>query len=286
MATFRVNKTKDYTVMSNSHLRDKSMSLKAKGLLSVMLALPDDWDYSIAGLVAISKENQTAIENALDELKTLGYLRVDKILPNKSKSGRIEYEYNVFEQPQKQGVGFLGVEKQGVEILGVENRPQYNTNKSSTNKSNTNNNTALIDEYFESEPVKTAINTWLDYKKENHQTYKPTGLKVLLNRLKKEATDFGDQYVIDEINHSISNNYSGIFAEKNYQKPQKQKFMHHNYDPKVLEQIDKENDWDWENGEPIEEPQQEQNEIAKELAELNKKEFVNLGGIMVAKNVD
>ena len=85
------------------------MSLKAKGLLSVMLALPDDWDYSIKGLVAISKENETAIESALDELKEFGYLRVDKITPNKENGGRIEYVYNVFEQAQKQGVGFTEV---------------------------------------------------------------------------------------------------------------------------------------------------------------------------------
>ena len=57
MAIFRVNKNKDYTVMSNYHLRDKNMSFKAKGLLSVMLSLPDDWDYSIKGIISISKEN-------------------------------------------------------------------------------------------------------------------------------------------------------------------------------------------------------------------------------------
>lgn len=234
MAVFRINKTKDYTVMSNSHLKDKTMSLKAKGLLSVMLALPDDWDYSIAGLVAISKEEETAIENTIKELKELGYLRVDRITPDKSESGRMEYVYNVFEQPQKQGVGFLGVENLGVEFLGVENRPQYNTNKSSTNKSNTNNNTVLVDEYFESEPVKSAINTWLDYKKENHQTYKATGLKVLLTRLKKDADNFGEQYVIDEIEHSIGNRYSGIFAKKEYQTQKKQEFQRHDYNKQVL----------------------------------------------------
>lgn len=140
MAVFRINKTKDYTVMSNSHLKNKEMSLKAKGLLSVMLALPDDWDYSIAGLVAISKEEETAIESTIKELKQLGYLRVDRITPDKSESGRMEYEYNVFEQPQKQGGGFLGVENLGVEFLGVENRPQYNTNKLNTNELNTKNN--------------------------------------------------------------------------------------------------------------------------------------------------
>ena len=58
MSVFRINKTKNYTVMSNHHLREKKMSLKAKGLLSMMLSLPDDWNYSIAGLVSICKENE------------------------------------------------------------------------------------------------------------------------------------------------------------------------------------------------------------------------------------
>ena len=60
MATFRVNKNKDYTIMSNHHLRDKNLSLKAKGLLSFMLSLPENWDYSINGLVAVSKEGKKA----------------------------------------------------------------------------------------------------------------------------------------------------------------------------------------------------------------------------------
>ena len=140
MSIFRINKTKDYTVMSNSHLKEKEMSLKAKGLLSVMLSLPDNWDYSINGLVAISKENQTAIENTLKELKKFGYLRVDKIMPDKSKSGHIEYVYNIFEKPQKQEVEKQGVENLPLEFLGVENRLQLNTNKSNTDKQNTKNN--------------------------------------------------------------------------------------------------------------------------------------------------
>ena len=65
MAKFKVNKTKDYTIMSNYHLKEKNMSLKAKGLLSVMLSLPENWDYSIAGLVSISQENESAIRSAL-----------------------------------------------------------------------------------------------------------------------------------------------------------------------------------------------------------------------------
>lgn len=118
-------------MMSNYHLKDNSISLKAKGLLSQMLSLPEEWDFTVEGLCSINKENRTAIESALDELKKVGYLVVTKLLPNQTKSGRIEYQYDIYETP-KQGVENLGVEFLGVEIQGVENHQQLNTNKSST----------------------------------------------------------------------------------------------------------------------------------------------------------
>ena len=91
MAIFKVNKTKNYTVMSNRHLKEKGITLKAKGLLSIMLSLPENGDYSIDGLVSLCKENETSINSALKELKEFGYLRVDKLMPNETKTGRIEY---------------------------------------------------------------------------------------------------------------------------------------------------------------------------------------------------
>lgn len=100
MAVIRVNKTADYTIMGNSHLREKEMSLKAKGLMSLMLSLPNDWDYSVAGLVSICKESDSSIKSALDELKKHGYLVITKKMPNQTDSGKIEYEYNIFEYPQ------------------------------------------------------------------------------------------------------------------------------------------------------------------------------------------
>ena len=123
---FRVNKTSDYVVMSNRHFREKQMSLKAKGLLSEMLSLPDDWDYSIAGLAAINKESITSIKSALAELQDFGYLIIAKIYPDKSSSGRIEYVYNVYEYPQNQVVDNQPIEKQEIEKQGVENQPLEN----------------------------------------------------------------------------------------------------------------------------------------------------------------
>lgn len=132
MAKFKVKKTKDYIIMSNYHLKEKNMSLKAKGLLSVMLSLPDNWDYSIAGLVAISQENETAIKSALSELKQFGYLEVIKLMPNESETGRIDYIYNVYEKP-KQEVKKQEVENLPLEILDVENQGQLNTNNKYNN---------------------------------------------------------------------------------------------------------------------------------------------------------
>lgn len=132
MTKFKVNKTKDYTIMSNYHLKEKNMSLKAKGLLSVMLSLPDNWDYSIAGLVAISQENETAIKSALSELKKLGYLEVIKLMPNESETGRIDYIYNIYEKPKQEGKK-QEVENLPLEILEVENQGQLNTNNKYNN---------------------------------------------------------------------------------------------------------------------------------------------------------
>ena len=102
MAVIRVNKTENYTIMSNTHFRERRMTLKAKGLLSLMLSLPNDWDYSIAGLCAICVERESAIKSTLNELRDLGYLRVSKLYPNETDSGRIEYVYDIYETPQKQ----------------------------------------------------------------------------------------------------------------------------------------------------------------------------------------
>lgn len=160
MAVIRINKTTDYTVMSNVHFKEKEMSLKAKGLLSLMLSLPDNWDYSIAGLVAICKENETAVKSTLTELKEFGYLVVTKKKPNETESGRFEYEYNIYEQPQvKQAEEKQEVENLPIEYQGVENQGQLNTNQSSTKKEsikklNTENISAEFETLWELYPRK------------------------------------------------------------------------------------------------------------------------------------
>ena len=131
MPTFRVHKNENYTMMSNTHLRDKNMSLKAKGMLSVMLALPPSWDYSINGLVAICKEEATAIRSALNELEKLGYLIREK---KHDKNGHFDYEYNIYEEPQ---TGSPYTENPHTVNPHTENSRQLNTDKLSINKLNT-----------------------------------------------------------------------------------------------------------------------------------------------------
>ena len=133
MAQFKIHQSGGFTAVDNTMLRNKDISLKAKGLLCVMLSLPPEWNYSVNGLVAICRENLTAINTALHELKQFGYLTVTKILPGQSESGRIEYQYDVYavaeENPNFQGIEKQGIQKQGIEILPLENPHQYNKDK-------------------------------------------------------------------------------------------------------------------------------------------------------------
>ena len=98
MAVFRIEKTKDYTVMSNHHLRNTELSLKAKGLLSLMLSLPEDWDYTMRGLSRICKDGIDSIRVGVQELEAQGYLVRQRVrLPN-GQLGSVEY--TILEQPR------------------------------------------------------------------------------------------------------------------------------------------------------------------------------------------
>lgn len=93
---FKIEKNKNYTIMSNYHLRDKNLSLKAKGLLSFMLSLPENCDYSLSGLIAVCKEQESSIKSTLRELKNNGYLVIEKV---RGEKGYFEYNYLIYELP-------------------------------------------------------------------------------------------------------------------------------------------------------------------------------------------
>ncbi len=141
MAVFRVQKTEDYTVMSNYHLRDKGLSLKAKGLLSQMLSLPEDWDYTLAGLSYINKESKDAIRSAVKELETAGYVVRRQTTDETGKFST--NEYIIYERPvavPPSGTPSSDIpssENPTTEKPLSENPTQLNTKKSNTEKQNT-----------------------------------------------------------------------------------------------------------------------------------------------------
>lgn len=151
MAVFRIEKTKDYTVMANHHLRNTGLSLKAKGLLSLMLSLPENWDYTTKGLSRICKDGIDSISATIKELEVSGYVIRKRI---RNERGQLtSTEYTILEQPQtfenkdylpKQEKPILGKSeqensmqeepKQAEPILEKPN--QLNTNRSKTNLEN------------------------------------------------------------------------------------------------------------------------------------------------------
>ena len=128
MSVFKIKKNENYTVMSNYHLRDKNLSYKAKGLLSFMLSLPDNWDYSLNGLVAVSKEQITSIRSTIDELKKQKYLKREI---SKDSKGKFKYNYLIYEIPYDK---LPYIENLYTDDLYTENYIQINTNIININK--------------------------------------------------------------------------------------------------------------------------------------------------------
>ena len=152
MAVFRIDKTRDYTVMSNHHLKNKALSLKAKGLLSLMLSLPDDWDYTTRGLAHICKDGIDSICSGVQELEEHSYVTRRRI---RNEKGQLtEIEYTIMEQPVSADVESHSPKREkpvldnpilGNPVLGnpkqaepeQEKPAQLNTNRSKTNPFNT-----------------------------------------------------------------------------------------------------------------------------------------------------
>ena len=163
MAVFRIDKTRDYTVMSNHHLRNTELSLKAKGLLSLMLSLPENWDYTTKGLAAICKDGIDSISSCIRELEKHGYIIRERMRNEKGQLTTIEY--TILEQPKSAP---LEREKPIREnpVLDIparvepiqENTAQLNTNKSNIKELNTDiSNTYPIKSYQkEPEPANAA----------------------------------------------------------------------------------------------------------------------------------
>lgn len=216
MAVFRVHKTKDYTVMSNYHLRDKGLTLKAKGLLSVILSLPDDWKYSISGLAAICKEGTSAVKSAIDELSESGYISITKMYPGQTDSGRIEYVYDIHETPQvqiKQGIENLPLEFQVVEKdaqLSTDNKDtDYQVKKTKERKKEMTYD-EIISEKVQDESVRDALREFVKMRKLVKKPMTNRALTSLIKRLYTFSMVPSEQVAILE--RSITHNWLDVYA--------------------------------------------------------------------------
>lgn len=242
MSVIRVVKNKDYTVMSNAHLHDKRLSLKAVGLLSIVLSLPDDWHYTVKGLVGSVKDGERAVNGALSELKKCGYLQVNKLYPNSERS-KIEYQYVFYEKPQgiqnvplEQDLQNVDLQNVGLQNVDLQNVGAYiNTNKQNTNKQNTkelNTNeykeknikkesvNSVISEYTENKDLQDALHDFVDMRTKARKPLTVRAMKLSLNELDKLAVD--DMTKIAIVNQSIVHSWLTFYKLQNNNGGQRQ----------------------------------------------------------------
>ena len=159
MAVFRVDKNRNYTVMSNYHLRDTSLSLKAIGLLSKMLSLTDEWDYTTRGLAAICKEGVDAIGAALKELEISGYLVRRQL---RDAKGRItDTEYTIYEQPHTPSPDMACPDTENPDMDSPDTDTPYPEKTAQLSKDQTSPEKRKTDEFMtdESNPVPSSLPT-------------------------------------------------------------------------------------------------------------------------------
>jgi hypothetical protein len=223
MSIIRVNKTKNYTVLSNHHFKEKAMSLKAKGLLSLMLSLPDDWNYSIAGLVSLSKDGKDSVMAALAELEKFGYL--NRLRTTNSKGQFSGVEYNIYEEPQRDNpvAEKQNEDKQNADNANAENQPQLNTNNIKyrfnkiTNKKNTNeinpDMEVLLFRLVSNDEIKELYKDYIRMREDIGAPLTPRGLEMLIHRCERlSGMSIRKQKLLLET--AIINNWKNIYHPK------------------------------------------------------------------------
>lgn len=231
MSVIRTIKNENYTTMCNTHLRDKNLSLKAKGLLSMMLSLPDKWHYSVKGLEGICKESKNTINSVLNELEDNNYL----VRRRRYCNGKIsEWEYIIFENNENHDEELLhlknedieneDIEIQDIEIQDIENRDVYKITKElSTNRLNTNEYkeknikkesvNSVIAEYTENKELQDALHDFVDMRTKARKPLTVRAMKLSLNELDKLAVD--DMTKIAIVNQSIVHGWLTFYKLQN-----------------------------------------------------------------------
>lgn len=194
MSIMRIHKTKNFTIMSNFHFKEKAMSLKAKGLLSLMLSLPDDWNYSISGLVKLSKDGKDSVMSALAELEKFGYLKRTRLTNEKGQFQGVEYD--IFEEPQPE-IPVADNQNEGnqnEENANAGDQPQLNTKltKDSFNKEFKEQNTkeelySVIHNNVAFEALIPYFKSYVDMREDIGAPLSPSGLEMLIQRCTRLA---------------------------------------------------------------------------------------------------
>ena len=226
MAVIRTIKNENYTTMCNTHLRDKNLSLKAKGLLSMMLSLPDKWYYSVKGLEGICKESKNTINSVLNELEDNNYL----VRRRRYCNGKIsEWEYIIFENNENHDEELLhlkneDIENEDLEIQDLENRDVYKITKElNTKELNTNEYkeknikkesvNSVISEYTENKDLQDALHDFVDMRTKARKPLTVRAMKLSLNELDKLAVD--DVTKIAIVNQSIVHSWLTFYKLQN-----------------------------------------------------------------------
>lgn len=218
----KVHKSGEFTVMSNHHLRDSEMSLKAKGLLTIMLSLPKEWDYSVAGLQTLSKDGKDSTTNALLELETLGYLTRTKQI---TEAGRFNgYRYDIYEKPQ--------TETPSAGNPSTDNPQQYNIKESNIEKSNIKDIKkerktfdGLIENYITEtgagEEVRELLGEWLKVRKAKRSAMTDRAIELNLTKLDKCAME-SNLTVAEYLKEVICRGWQAFYPIKSYNGKQEQ----------------------------------------------------------------
>jgi hypothetical protein len=233
MRRIRVEKSKNFTTINNEFIFNKDLSLKAKGLLCHLLALPNDWKLYVEEVEKWHTDGKKAIYSAFKELTNHGYMIREQ---ERQKGKIVSWSYIIFEKPHTQKVD---VENLQVEKLYVENAPLLNTNNTKDLiKVNTNNNKTERDYPFDLNLE--AWELWKAFRKEQFRTtYKPLGESAAISKLLR-ISDNNKENQAKILQQSIENGWKGIFELKTEKQTKVQKILS-NYQ-KGLEMINKEYD--------------------------------------------
>lgn len=220
MSVFRVHKTNNFTIMSNHHFKEKRLSLKSKGLLSLMLSLPDDWSYNISGLVKLSKDGKDSVMSALAELEEFGYLVRTR---TKDASGKFTgVQYDIFETPQSENpiAEKPNDEKPNYEKSNSEKPQQSITNSINHLENQLTNKEREINELLstiEDSELRDLYNEYITQREENNNPLSPKGLKMMIARGHRLSNfDLSTHRAIIET--AIINNWANLYEPRNEEK--------------------------------------------------------------------